>query len=186
MANSPIVIGIDPGTVVTGFGVVALEGSRLIHLDSGVVRTSPSEPMEKRLEILFTGLSQVIVRNRPTEAAIESLFHARSPSTGLKLGQARGVALLAAARGGLTVFEYAPSAVKKAVVGFGGAEKSQVHHMVSALLAVKLEGPLDVTDALALAICHIHTAPFRAQEARIQAILGAAPSAKHGVGRKKR
>jgi len=177
------VLGIDPGSVATGYGVVTLRGSSLVHVESGVVRTDPKAPMSERLDTIFTGLVRVIERAAPGEAAIETVYHAHSVPSALKLGQARGVALLAAARGGLPVSEYAPSEVKKAVVGFGGAEKAQVQQMVAALLGIRFEGRFDTTDALALAICHLHAAAFRRrEEAALQALRADAPTRPGGSG----
>lgn len=170
MSRPPLVVlGIDPGSVATGYGVVAMHGSALVHVESGVVRTETRKSMGERLDQIFLGLSLVIARAQPREAAIETLYHSRNVVSALKLGQARGVALLASARGGLDVHEYAPSEVKKAVVGHGGAEKAQVQQMVAALLGLRFEGRFDTTDALALAICHLNTAAFRRRQAIAEA-----------------
>ena len=156
------VLGIDPGSVVTGYGVVEMDGGRLIHVASGVIRPRAGAAFVDRLTAIFDGLSEVIVQLAPTAAAVESIPHARHAVSALKLGHARGVAMLAAARAGLPLTEHNPLEVKKALVGYGKAEKDQVHAMVQRLLGVRLEGPMDRSDALAVAICHLHASRTRA------------------------
>jgi crossover junction endodeoxyribonuclease RuvC len=151
-----ILIGLDPGLGVTGWGVIAAEGSRLSHIANGQVRTDSAAPLADRLLALNDALADVLIAHRPDGAAVEEVFVNANPQSTLKLGQARGVVLLAAARAGLVVGEYAARLVKKAVVGTGGAEKAQVHAMVSRLLpGVKIAGA-DAADALAVAITHAH------------------------------
>jgi crossover junction endodeoxyribonuclease RuvC len=153
------VLGIDCGSEITGYGVVEQsESGDLRCVASGAIRLATREPLSARLNQVFTALRGVIEQHRPHMAAIEDVFYAVNVKSALKLGQVRGVAMLAAASCGLQVAEYAPLAIKSAVVGYGKAEKSQVQHMVARLL--KLESPPeppDVADALAIAICHLHT-----------------------------
>jgi crossover junction endodeoxyribonuclease RuvC len=151
------VIGIDPGTLVTGFGVVELSGSRLVHLASGIISPGAGE-LPGRLTAIFDALDRAIAEHQPAAVAVEDLFHARNAKSALMLGHARGVALLAAGRAGLPVFAYAPPLVKKAVTGHGRAEKHQVQRMVTALLGLAAEPTEDAADALAVAICHCHRA----------------------------
>lgn len=149
------VLGIDPGLRCLGWGVIEVSGSRLSHVANGTIRTEGSD-LAERLLMLFTGLSEVLERYNPDAAAVEQTFVNRDGAGTLKLGQARGVAVLVVARAGLAVGEYAPNAVKKAVVGVGHADKVQVAHMVRHQLpGVDLAGP-DAADALAIAICHAH------------------------------
>ncbi len=151
-----IILGLDPGLGCTGWGVIAAEGNRLSHLANGQVRTDPKAAMPERLIVLHGELLAVLALHRPQAAAVEEVFVNENPQSTLKLGQARGVVLLAAASLGLEVGEYAARLVKKAVVGTGGAEKAQVHAMVQRLLpAAKIAGA-DAADALAVAITHAH------------------------------
>jgi crossover junction endodeoxyribonuclease RuvC len=150
------ILGIDPGLRATGWGVVAAGGARLGHVANGVIATDDADDTATRLARLFETLTAVIARERPDAAAVEETFVNVNPATTLKLGLARGVALLAPARAGLAVAEYASTAVKKSVVGVGQAAKPQVQAMVRRLLpGVALAGP-DAADALAVAICHAH------------------------------
>ena len=160
-------MGIDCGSEYTGFGVVEQQQNGSLHcLALGAVRLSTREPLEIRLRRIFQELSRVMAEHQPEVAAIEDVFHAANAKSALRLGHVRGVAMLAAAEAGLPVVAYAPLAVKLAVVGYGRAEKSQVQMMVTRLLqlAVAPEPP-DVADALAIAICHIHTATTLARQA---------------------
>jgi crossover junction endodeoxyribonuclease RuvC len=154
------VLGIDCGSEFTGFGVVELgDGRALRCVACGVIRLPARDGLPRRLERIFQELSAVIAEHRPEMVAIEDVFHAANAKSALKLGHVRGVAMLAAAHAGLEVAEYAPLAVKSAVVGYGRAEKSQVQQMVARLLQLEsLPEPPDVADALAIAICHLHTA----------------------------
>lgn len=152
-------LGIDCGTEFTGYGVVEL-GSRseLICLGCGVIRLSPREPLPVRLSTVFRKLEAVIDEHQPHVVAIEDVFYAVNVKSALKLGQVRGVAMLAASSAGLEVAEYAPLSIKSAVVGYGRAEKQQVQHMVARLLNLpEIPEPPDIADALAIAICHLHT-----------------------------
>src|SRR5208282_603727 len=150
------VLGIDCGGEYTGYGVVEMEsGGRLVCLTCGAIKLSARE----RLARIYDGLGALIVEHRPDEVAIEGIFYALNVKSALKLGQVRGVAMLAAAAAGLEVAEYSPLTIKSSVVGYGRAEKQQVQHMVTRLLSLaEPPEPMDASDALAIAICHLHTA----------------------------
>jgi crossover junction endodeoxyribonuclease RuvC len=151
-----IILGIDPGLTCTGWGVIAKAGSRLSHIGNGQIRTDIELPMADRLLELDRGLSAVIDIYKPDFAAVEEIFVNVNPQSTLKLGQARGVALVSAARAGLSVSEYPSKVIKKGLVGTGGAAKGQVQAMLGVLLpGVKLAGA-DAADALAVAITHAH------------------------------
>src|SRR3954464_1217347 len=152
-----IVLGIDCGSEITGYGVVD-GGSRALRLvDAGAIKVSSKNGLPSKLLTIFSALQEVIEKNRPECVAIENVFYAVNAKSALKLGHVRGVAMLAASSAGLPVAEYAPLAIKSAVVGYGKAEKSQVQEMVMRLLRLKNKPePADVADALAIAICHIH------------------------------
>jgi crossover junction endodeoxyribonuclease RuvC len=150
------ILGLDPGLGTTGWGLIEAEGNRLTHIANGQIKTDTSAPLARRLAALADQLEALIGDHAPAAAAVEEVFVNKNPQTTLKLGQARGVALMCAARAGLAVGEYAPALVKKAVVGTGGAEKAQIHAMISRLLpGAKIAGP-DAADALAVAITHAH------------------------------
>jgi len=154
-----IVLGIDCGSEITGYGVVDGSGAKLRYVDAGAISVSAREGLPAKLHSIFSALQEVIEKNRPECVAIENVFYAVNAKSALKLGHVRGVAMLAASSAGLPVAEYAPLAIKSSVVGYGRAEKSQVQKMVTRLLDLKSEpDPPDVADALAIAICHIHTA----------------------------
>ncbi len=156
-----IIIGIDPGLSCTGWGVVAKSGSRLSHIANGQVKTDPAQSLAERLVTLDRELTDVILRHAPDGGAVEEVFVNSNPQSTLKLGQARGVCLLALARTGMPVAEYATRLIKKALVGTGAAEKAQVQAMLKILLpGVKLAGA-DAADALAVAITHAHIMPSR-------------------------
>lgn len=147
------VLGIDPGLRNMGWGIIAVDGSRLRHVANGVIRSETGE-LGQRLSVLFRGLCAVIAQHGPDAAAVEQTFVNKDAVGTLKLGQARGVALLAPAEAGIVVGEYAPNAVKKAVVGVGHAAKEQVQHMVRVQLPGVVFDSADAADALAIAICH--------------------------------
>jgi len=150
------VLGLDPGLGTTGWGLIEADGNRLSHIANGQLKTSTSAPLPERLADLCSQLEALIAEHRPQAAAVEEVFVNKNPQSTLKLSHARGVALMCAARAGMGVGEYAPTLVKKAVVGTGRAEKAQVHAMVSRLLpGAKIAGP-DAADALAVAITHAH------------------------------
>ncbi|HLY52445.1 MAG TPA: crossover junction endodeoxyribonuclease RuvC [Steroidobacteraceae bacterium] len=162
-ANARI-LGVDPGSRRTGFGVLECRDGELVLLAQGCLNVSTAAPAA-RLRMIFEGLAALLAEHRPAEVAIERVFVSRNVDSALKLGQARGAALCAIP-GGVPVFEYAPRAIKLAVVGTGGAEKFQVAHMVRVLL--RLQGPLsaDAADALAVAVCHAHARRLGALVAR--------------------
>jgi len=150
------ILGLDPGLGTTGWGLIQAEGNRLSHVANGQLKTDPSVPLPRRLAALADQLEALIAEQRPDAAAVEEVFVNKNPQSTLKLGQARGVVIMTAARSGIDVGEYAARLVKKAVVGVGNAEKAQVHAMVARLLpGVKVAGP-DAADALAVAITHAH------------------------------
>jgi crossover junction endodeoxyribonuclease RuvC len=151
-----LIIGLDPSLSCTGWGVISRVGNRLSHIANGQVKTDPAASLPERLVTLDQELTDVILRYQPDSGAVEEVFVNKNPQSTLKLGQARGVCLLALARAGMPVAEYATRLVKKAVVGTGGAEKAQVQAMLRVLLpGVKLAGA-DAADALAVAIAHAH------------------------------
>lgn len=166
------VLGLDPGSLRTGWGVVqpATDGRRLVLVAGGTISAPPAWPFPERLRHIFQELGQVISRHQPNELAVEGVFTAHNARTALLLGQARGVALLAGALAGLSIHEYAPAAVKKALVGTGRAGKEQVRVMVEALLKQTLPPPsefsLDASDALAIAVCHLHSRNLKALRGR--------------------
>jgi len=150
-----IIMGIDPGFAITGFGIVKYEGNKFSVLDYGAVTTEASMKLSQRLLVLNNRLEELIQKYRPDAVAIEELFFNKNIKTALTVGHGRGVAVLAAARSGVDIFEYTPLQVKQSVVGYGRAEKAQIQQMVKALLNLKaIPKPDDVADALAVAICH--------------------------------
>lgn len=152
------IFGIDPGSERTGYGCVELEGSRHRVITSGAIRTSTTASFPEKLLSIHTGLATLLGECQPDCVAIENLFFANNARSALKLGHARGVAMLAAVQSGLPVFEYTPAEVKRAVVGYGRAEKHQVQQMVKLILGLAvLPTPFDASDALAVAICHSHS-----------------------------
>ena len=152
----PKILGLDPGLGTTGWGLIQADGNRLSHIANGQLKTDAAESVPKRLSHLASQLVAQVAVNVPGAAAVEEIFFNKNPQSTLKLGQARGVALMVAARSGIAVGEYAPRLVKKAVVGVGSAEKPQVHAMVARLLpGAKIAGA-DAADALAIAITHAH------------------------------
>lgn len=167
------VLGVDPGTLTTGYGIVAEEDHKLFHVVSGGISPSAKHPFPKRLKKIYEELEKVIEKYRPQVVVVEDLFVSKNMKSALKLGHARGVAILAAMNCGLPVFEYAPLEVKQAVVGNGKAEKKQVQMMVKMLLDLpKVPHPADAADALAAAICHIHSS-------RLKEILKTSSSLRH-------
>jgi crossover junction endodeoxyribonuclease RuvC len=153
------VLGVDCGTEYTGFGVVELgQDESLVCLTCGAIKLSPREPLPHRLAIIFERLGAIIQEHHPDNVAIEDVFYALNVKSALKLGQVRGVAMLAASSAGLDIAEYSPLSIKSAVVGYGRAEKPQVQLMVTRLLKLsEVPQPADAADALAIAICHLHT-----------------------------
>jgi crossover junction endodeoxyribonuclease RuvC len=148
------VLGIDPGSRFTGYGIVERDGNRVRHVDNGVVVLKPRDPLEKRLVVLHRELAALIEKYKPDAAAFERIFFSRNAQSALVLGHARGVAVLAAAERGLPVAEYAPAEVKRAVATSGRADKHQVQQMVRLILGLPEVAQEDASDALAVAICH--------------------------------
>ena len=151
------VLGIDPGSRITGYGIVEQDGNRLVHVDNGAIFTDSAVDFPGRLKRIFDGLSRVIVEYRPDEVAVENIFFSTNVQSALKLGQARGAAIVAAVNAGLPVAEYTALQVKQAVVGQGRAEKGQVQKMLKALLGLPEIAQADASDALAVAVCHINS-----------------------------
>jgi len=153
-----IIMGIDPGSRITGYGIISKQGNRLIHIDNGAIFTQSAKDFPQRLEQIFSGLSTIIAQYQPEAVAVENVFLAKNAQSALKLGQARGAAIVAAVSVGLSVFEYTALQVKQAVVGSGRAEKVQVQQMIKALLNLPEIAQEDASDALAVAVCHAHSA----------------------------
>jgi len=160
VSDGRLILGIDPGSVTTGYGAVREDSGQLVYVDAGVIRTPARQAFHLRLQGIYEGLTEVIGRLQPAAAAVESVFHAKHAASALKLGQARGVALLAIVQAGIPLHEYPPARVKQSVTGSGRADKRQVKMMVETLLSRKIDAPEDATDALAVAICHIHASPL--------------------------
>jgi len=166
-------IGLDPGLRISGWGVIDVEGNRLSHVADGVVRTTPDRSLPDRLVELYEGLVQIIEQYKPDEAAVEETFLNKNPGSTLKLGQARGIVLLAPARMGMPVAEYSANLIKKSVVGTGHAAKEQVGMMIKTLLpGCELKTP-DAADALAVAVCHSHHRATNNAWAKAQVMAGA-------------
>jgi len=157
------ILGIDPGSLVTGWGLVQVDGNHLTHIAHGTIATSAAYTQEARLRRIHQGIQEVLSKFRPSGVSLERVFFARNAASALKLGQACGVALLAAAEHDLAVSEYTAAEIKVAVTGFGQATKQQVQKMISALLCLRGEVAVDAADALAAAICHIHRREFPAR-----------------------
>lgn len=155
-----VILGIDPGLEHTGYGVIAVSGNTHRFIAAGRISTSPQLPLPQRLAKIAEGLAAVISQHNPTEAAVEEVFVNANPRSSLKLGQARGVSLLVPTQAGLPVAEYAARLVKQSLVGKGGAEKSQVAHMVKILLPASAATSEDASDALAVALTHAHHLTF--------------------------
>jgi crossover junction endodeoxyribonuclease RuvC len=156
------VLGIDCGSRVTGYGVVDTSGGDCVFVRCGAIRSKSSDPLPYRLKSIYNGIAEIIRELQPDAAAFETLFYATNVQSALKLGYVRGVSIFAAAEAELSVFEYSPLEVKSAVTGFGRAEKPQVQQMVRALLKLDaLPEPYDASDALAVAICHVHSNRFK-------------------------
>lgn len=171
------IVGIDPGTTVTGWGVVEASGTSLRHIAHGTIVTVGAPAQADRLSVIYRGIDEVIQSYRPQGMSIERVFFARNAQSALKLGQARGVILLAAAHHGFAIYEYAAVEIKMAVVGYGHASKEQVQKMVAALLHVQESMAADAADALAAAVCHLHRESFQSR------IIEALPGASRRKGR---
>jgi len=160
------ILGIDPGSRFTGFGIIEVDGDRIIPLHQGVIKTGSGD-FPQRLGIIFTGIRSLVEEFAPDEAAVESVFVSKNANSALKLGQARGAAICAVISLGVPVAEYSPRSVKQAIVGRGSADKQQVQHMISVLLQLNEIPAEDAADALAVALCHQHT---RQTALRMQAL----------------
>jgi crossover junction endodeoxyribonuclease RuvC len=159
------VIGIDPGTAITGWGVVEGEGSEVSLVAAGVITTAAGTPLPNRLVIIYRDLTGIINRWQPDSSAVEELFFGRNAKTALAVGHGRGAAILALANAGVPITEYKPLSVKQALTGYGGADKRQMQQMVKLLLSLDdIPQPDDAADALAVAICHLHSARLRLLE----------------------
>jgi crossover junction endodeoxyribonuclease RuvC len=157
------ILGVDPGSRTTGYGVIDTDGLRSRRVASGCIRVG-ERAWPERLRFIFDAIARMVAEYGPHEMAVEQLIFARDPTAALKLGQARGAVLCAGLKGGLQVHEYSPKSVKLAVVGTGGAEKSQVQHMVRVLLSLEWAPAEDEADALALALCHAHSMGIPARQ----------------------
>lgn len=155
------IIGIDPGSQRTGYGIIDVDRNSAVYVTSGIIRL-PKQPLPARLALIFDAVSQLLEEYSPVEFAVEEVFLARDPRAALKLGQARGAAIVAAVKAGLPVAEYAARSIKKAVVGSGGADKAQVQMMVTQRLALLGIPSEDAADALAIALCHWQTSATQA------------------------
>ncbi len=163
------VFGIDPGSERTGYGCIQTDGRRHQLVVCGVVATATRATFPEKLLTIYEALGRLLTEHRPDCVAVESVFYAKNVRSALKLGHARGVALLAAVEGGYPVFEYAPAEIKRAVVGYGRAEKGQVAEMIRLLLGLaEAPTPHDAADALAVAVCHVHSSTGPAQQAIAQ------------------
>lgn len=148
------ILGIDPGSRVTGYGIVDAGYGKVVFVSCGVIKTTPSFPLANRLNEIFEGINEVVQIHDPEVAAVEEVFISTNANSALKLGQARGAAVVAAMQNGLAVYDYSAKKVKRAVVGYGQAEKRQVQHMIRVLLGLSATPSNDAADALAVAICH--------------------------------
>ena len=155
------ILGIDPGTRITGYGIIDVEGNRLRHVDNGIVKTRSSDPLPLRLKAIYDGLTVVLKEFSPEAVAIEQVFLAKNPKAALTLGHARGTAVIASVNLNLEVHEYSALQVKSAVVGYGHAAKQQVQQMVKTLLNLPEVAQEDAADALAVAICHANSRTLR-------------------------
>lgn len=160
------VLGIDPGSRITGYGIIVKEGNRLIHVDNGAVFTDSEKDFPLRLQKIYRELTAVIERYRPEAVAVENIFFAKNVQSALKLGQARGAAIVAGVNAGLPVYEYSALQVKQAVVGHGKCAKVQVQQMLKALLNLPEVAQEDASDALAVAVCHAHSFALNALRRR--------------------
>jgi len=157
MTDSLRIIGIDPGSRITGYGVVEKRGSSFVHVDNGCLTTRPGDSMAERLGQIYRGLLEIFEKYRPEAAAIEEVFFAKNVASSIKLGEARGIALLSSVQARVPVFEYATREVKQAITGYGQATKEQVQKMVKGVLRLPEVAQEDASDALAVAICHLQS-----------------------------
>ena len=162
------ILGIDPGTGTTGYGIIDVEGNRLRHVDNGIIRTKSGNPLPLRLKTIYDGLTAILEEFNPDAVSVEQVFLAKNPKAALTLGHSRGTAVLAAVNKNIEVHEYTALQVKSAVVGYGHAAKQQVQQMVKALLNLPEVAQEDAADALAVAICHANSRTMK------QAVIGVA------------
>jgi len=167
-------LGIDPGSRTTGYGIVDFSGQTLVHVCCGCIRTK-GDDLPARLVEIHAAVQALMSQYQPAEVAIERVFVARNPGAALKLGQARGAAIVAAADGGTPVFEYSPNEIKQAITGRGHADKQQIQHMIKVLLGLAKAPATDAADALAVAICHGHIRESRARLAKARQSAGMIP-----------
>lgn len=157
-----IILGVDPGTATTGYGIIRKEGQKYELVDFGCILTPAKTPLHDRLDTIFDELSEIIEKYMPEHMAVEELFFANNAKTAISVGHARGVILLAGKKKGISVFEYTPLEVKMALTGYGRADKNQIQQMVKALLSLsEIPKPDDAADALAIAICHGQTNRYK-------------------------
>lgn len=179
----PIIIGIDPGSRMTGYGIIKQEGDKLSFVDAGTIRTKSihgdSQDMPERIKLIFAGIKRITDFHQPTHAAIEQVFMATNPDSALKLGQARGAAIAALTHADLPVAEYTARQIKQSVVGYGAATKEQVQDMVCKILSLDIVPQADAADGLACAICHAHS------NHSLNKLLSGARMRGRGVSRKK-
>lgn len=168
-----IILGVDPGSRITGYGVIQCQGRHQLYLGSGCIRTS-SDELPVRLKQIYDGISEIIRQYQPDQFAIEKVFMAKNADSALKLGQARGAAIVAATVADLPVSEYSATQIKSAVVGTGRAEKAQMQHMITQLLKLPAAPQADAADALSVAVCHYHTSQS------LVALAGRATRRSHG------
>ncbi len=180
-----LIIGIDPGSRLTGYGIIEHEGSKLRFVDAGTIRTETAE-MPERLKRIFAGIERIVKFHGPTEAAVEQVFMAQNPDSALKLGQARGAAIAALTNLDLNVAEYTARQIKQSVVGYGAADKDQVQMMVMKLLNLSIKPQQDAADALAAAICHAHASGSMSKLAVLNALgVGMARGRSRGTSRRR-
>ena len=172
-SSMSLIIGIDPGSRLTGYGIIEKDGQKLTFVDAGTIRTETTE-MPERLKRIFAGVERIVKFHGPTEAVVEQVFMAKNPDSALKLGQARGAAIAALVNLDLQVAEYTARQIKQAVVGYGAADKEQVQMMVMRLLNLSIKPQQDAADALAAAICHAHASGSMSKLAVLNALGGMA------------
>jgi crossover junction endodeoxyribonuclease RuvC len=151
-----LVLGVDPGSKATGFGLVEKKGPDLFFIHAGTITTSPKSPFYERIDEIFRSVTEIMTHFRPQEMALEDVFFAKNVKSALKIGHARGAVLIAAVQCGIKIFEYTPLEIKKSVVGYGRASKEQVRAMIQVILNLRIQPDLDASDALATAICHLN------------------------------
>nr|WP_174505639.1 crossover junction endodeoxyribonuclease RuvC [Acinetobacter sp. Marseille-Q1620] len=179
-----LIIGIDPGSRLTGYGIIERDGSQLRFIDAGTIRTETTE-IPERLKRIFAGIDRIVKFHGPTEAAVEQVFMAQNPDSALKLGQARGAAIAALVNLDLQVAEYTARQIKQSVVGYGAADKEQVQMMVMKLLNLSIRPQADAADALAAAICHAHASGSMSKLAVLNSLGGMARGRSRYSGRRR-